>query len=111
MQEEIERLLFEAQRSRLSERRTEARHTFVRPVRITLPHGPEVPAFSKDISAQGIGVICATAISVGALATMEIHSTKGEPVFLRCEARWCDPFGKGWFLIGFKFIGTGARPT
>ena len=58
MQEEINRLLSEIQRSRLSERRTEPRHAFVRPVKIHFPHGPTLSAFSKDISAQGIGIVC-----------------------------------------------------
>ena len=111
MQEDIDRLLLEAQRSRLSERRTEPRHAFVRPVRMTLPHGPALSAFSKDISAQGIGIVCETSISVGSLITLEIHSTKGAPVVLRSEVRWCDAFGKGWFLLGFKFIGVGVRTT
>ncbi len=107
MQEEIDRLLYEAQRAKLSERRTEPRHPLVRPVRIISAQGAVTTAFSKDISAQGIGVICETAQSVSSLVTLEIHSTKGAPVLLRCEVRWCDPFGKGWFLIGFKFIGIG----
>ena len=106
MQELIERLLSEAQSSRLTERRTEPRHPFVRPVKVTLPKGGVLSAFSKDLSAQGIGVVCATPISAGSMVTLAIHSTKGESVCIRSEARWCDPFGKGWFLIGFKFTGT-----
>ena len=110
MQEEIKRLLSETQRSRLSERRTEPRHPFVRPVKVHFPHGPTMSAFSKDISAQGIGIVCDAAIEVSSLATLEIHSTSGAPVILRSEARWCDPFGKGWFLVGWKFIGGGLHP-
>ena len=110
MQEEIDRLLSEIQRARLSERRTEPRHAFVRPVQIHFPHGPSLSAFSKDMSAQGIGVICNTTMTVGSLATLEIHSTQGAPLILRSEVRWCDPCGKGWFLVGWKFIALASRP-
>jgi hypothetical protein len=110
MQEEIDRLLYEIQRAKLSERRTEPRHAFVRPVQICFPHGPNLAAFSKDMSAQGIGIICNTTMTVGSLAILEIHSTQGAPLVVRSEVRWCDPYGKGWFLVGWKFIALASRP-
>ena len=110
MQEEIDRLLSEIQRSRLGERRTEPRHPFVRPVQIYVPHGLSLSAFSKDMSAQGIGIICNVPMGVGSLATLEIHSTQGASVILRSEVRWCDPYGKGWYLVGWKFIAMASRP-
>ncbi|MFN9719128.1 MAG: PilZ domain-containing protein [Planctomycetota bacterium] len=110
MQEYIDKLQFELQRAKFTERRTEPRQPFVRPVTIHLPHGPSIPAFSKDLSAQGIGVITETQFQPNSLATLEIHSTTGDPVLLRSEARWCDAYGKGWYLVGWKFIGVGIRP-
>ena len=110
MRDEIARLLSEIQRSRLSERRTEPRHPFVRPVLIHFPHSPSLLAFSKDISTQGIGVICSVSIAVGSLATLEIHSIRGEPVMLKSEVRWCDQYGTGWFIVGWKFTGIAVRP-
>ncbi len=111
MKEEIDRLLSEVQRSRLAERRTEPRHVFVRPVQIHLQQGPPLTAFSKDISAHGIGIICNVALSVGSFATLEIHSTQGAPVNVKSEVRWCDPYGKGWFLVGWKFIAIASSPV
>jgi hypothetical protein len=111
MQEEIDRLLMEIQRSRFTERRTETRQPFARPVRIHPPQGPAQDAFSKDLSSQGIGIISAVSLQQGTLATLEIHSTQGDPVFLRCEVRWCDSYGKGWFVVGWKFIGVASRPA
>lgn len=108
MQEEIDRLLAEVQRAKLSDRRTEPRQPFVRPVKVHFVNGPSLSAFSKDISAQGIGIVCEIIMKTGSLATLEIHSTKGDPVLLRSEVRWCDPYGQGWFLIGWKFIAAGA---
>lgn len=111
MQEEIDRLLTEIQRSRYTERRTEARQPFARPVWIHPPHGPARTAFSKDLSKQGIGIVTDVSFLPGTVATLEIHSTQGEPAYLRSEVRWCDPYGKGWFVVGWKFIGVAARPV
>ncbi len=109
MQEEIDRLLMEIQRSRLTERRTEPRQSFARPVKIHLPHGPILTAFTRDLSSQGTGIISDIVWQTGSIATLEIHSTSGAPVILRSEARWCDAYGKGWFIVGWKFIGVTAR--
>ncbi len=111
MQEEIDKLLLEIQRSRFNDRRTEPRQPFVRPVQIHLPQGSTTTAFSKDLSAQGIGIISNVVWPTGTIAELEIHSTTGDPVILRCEARWCDPYGKGWFVVGWKFIGVASRPV
>ncbi len=111
MQEQIDKLLMEIQRSKFTERRTEPRQPFARPVVIHLPHGPSIRAFSKDLSAQGIGVITDTSFQPNSLATLEIHSMHGDPILLRSEARWCDAYGKGWFLVGWKFMGLGIRPV
>ncbi|MEZ6125986.1 MAG: PilZ domain-containing protein [Planctomycetaceae bacterium] len=101
---EIDRLLLEAQRAKYTERRTEPRHVFVRPVRIRLQDGTSLQAFAKDISKQGIGVITEFPLSEGTVATLSIHSTQGQPANLKCEVRWCDEFGKGWYLTGWKFL-------
>ena len=111
MQEEIDRLLMEIQRSRFTERRTESRQPCARPVQIHLPHGPILTAFAKDMSSQGIGIVSDVSWQVGSMATLEIHSTLGEPLIVRSEVRWCDEYGKGWFLVGWKFIGVAARPV
>ena len=100
----------EVQRSKFTERRTEPRQPFARPVVIHLPHGPSIRAFAKDLSSQGIGVITENSFQPGSLATLEIHSMNGDPVLLRSEARWSDAYGKGWFLVGWKFIAIGTRP-
>lgn len=107
---DIDKLLLEAQRSKLSERRTEPRHAFVRPVHIYIGKEAAVLAFSKDMSKQGIGVITDVELEVGTIAVLTIHSTSHTPVTLKCEVRWVDKFGKGWFLTGWKFISSAAIP-
>ena len=111
MQEEIDRLLMEAQRAKFTERRTEPRHPFVRPVHIHIGSEPGVLAFSKDMSKQGIGVITDMVLEDKTLAVLTIHSTTHYPVHLKCELRWCDKFGKDWFLTGWKFVSKAAPPA
>ena len=107
---EVDALLSEAQRAKLTERRTEPRHPFVRPVVITVGRDPGTQAFSKDLSKQGIGVVTDQEYPERTIAVLTIHSTTSHPVHLKCELRWSDPFGKGWYLTGWKFIGTAAPP-
>jgi hypothetical protein len=111
MQEEIDRLMMEIQRSKFTERRTEVRQPFARPVKIHLPHGPTLKAFAKDLSSQGIGIITDVEFQPKSIAVLEIHSVTSDPVCLRGEVRWCDKHGKGWFLIGWKFIAVSPRPV
>lgn len=110
LKEEVDRMLMEIQRSKFTERRTETRQAFVRPVKVHLPNGPTIQSFSKDLSSQGIGLICDVSFQPGSIAILEIHSTMSYPVCVRSEVRWCDSYGKGWYLIGWKFITTEARP-
>ncbi|MCA9060443.1 MAG: PilZ domain-containing protein [Planctomycetaceae bacterium] len=110
MQEEIQRLLSEIQRAKFTERRSEPRHPFVRPVRIYQKRDQVTIAFSKDMSAQGIGVISDVQWTPGTIADLWIHSTSGHPVCMRCEVRWTDNYGRGWFLTGWKFLSTVACP-
>ncbi len=111
MQEDIERLVMEAQRARFTERRTEPRHTFVRPVSIYQGDKAGLECFSKDISTLGIGIVTQQEFEVGAQAILRIHSVSGYPVFVRSEVRWCDRFGKGWFVTGWKYIASASPPA
>ncbi len=110
MQEQIEQLILEAQRARFNERRTEPRHAFVRPVLIFEGDALGFPGFSRDLSNLGIGVVTEKEYPLGSIAVLRIHSTISYPVFLRSEVRWCDPYGKGWYLIGWKFLSVAAPP-
>lgn len=87
MQEEIDRLMMEIQRSKFTERRTEVRQPFARPVKIHLPHGPTLKAFAKDLSSQGIGIITDIEFQLKSIAVLEIHSILSDPVCLRGEVR------------------------
>ena len=89
-----------------SERRSSHRTPFVRPVIIKfIDAGKKSPiAFSKNISPVGIGLILEEAIPEGTLATLTIESARDRCVRIRSELRWCEPFGNGWHITGWKFI-------
>lgn len=108
MQEDIQRLLMEIQRAKFTERRSEPRQPIVRPVRIDLKREDPVAAFSKDMSAQGIGVVSQIKWEPGTIADLRIHSISGYPVCIRCEARWTDNYGRDWYLTGWKFLSSVA---
>ena len=106
MKETVSRLLRENQQQLLRERRSVQRSHFVRPVSIDLsPRQAErVNAFSRDLSGIGIGLVCDSELDVGTIATLEIHSISGPPVRLRSDVRWCNPFGRGWYVTGWRFL-------
>ncbi|MCA9084342.1 MAG: PilZ domain-containing protein [Planctomycetaceae bacterium] len=104
MNDELDRLILEAQRAKFTERRTEPRHLFVRPVKLFVGSNPVVTAFSKDLSKQGIGIITDLQIAEGTIAVISIHSTTHHPVNVKCELRWIDAYGRGWYLTGWKFL-------
>lgn len=108
MNQVIDGLLLESQRAKLAERRTEARHELVRPVKVFFGRNDSCSGFSKNLSKQGIGIIVDRELPVGTIATLSIHSLTSHPVNLKCELRWIDRFGKGWWMIGWKFLSVAA---
>jgi hypothetical protein len=90
----------------MTDRRSTNRRPFVRPVQIrSLRQEPlENEAFSRDISPEGIGIICRSIWQPFQRATLQVHGLKGKDVVFNAEVRWCEPFGKGWFIVGFSFL-------
>lgn len=86
------------------ERRTAHRKPLARPVTVEMSDEKKVLAFSKNVSQLGMGLIVEEELPQGTIAKLTIHSLKDRPVHIRSELRWSQPFGKGWFLTGWKFI-------
>ena len=100
----IEQLFKENQALLLRERRSAERVPFARPVVIQPCRGQEkFHGFTRDISTLGVGVISPVPWELSAIASLDIHSLNGRDVKLKVESRWCDPYGDGWYLIGFVF--------
>jgi hypothetical protein len=90
----------------LRERRSAERQSFCRPVTIHSNRRDvqDHLAFSRDISPHGIGLVDRYEWIVGCIADLEIHSLLGKNYIIRAEARWCEPYGKDWFLTGWSFL-------
>jgi hypothetical protein len=85
-------------------RRVQQRHPFFRPITITMGagKGQRVSAFSRDISARGIGLLHSAPLNTGR-AILSIPSSSVHQLDISTEIRWCDPVGQGWYLSGGRF--------
>ena len=102
----VDQLLRENQSALLRERRGSDRKPFVRPVKVITgrDQNESHDGFSRDISAQGIGVISRVQWQPHTIATIKIHRLRGREVAVRAEARWSEPFGDGWYSSGWSFL-------
>jgi hypothetical protein len=106
MQSCIDQLLDEEDRagSSTDERRSVARTPFVRPVRIVTGRQETHDGCSRDISKNGIAIMTRSEWKPSTIATLAIHSLKRRPDTVKAEVRWCQPFGEGWYVSGWRFI-------
>ncbi len=102
----VTQLLKENEFELMTDRRTSNRRSFVRPVQIKSLRQEHVDgdAFTRDISPEGVGVICRTKWQPYQRASLQVHSLRGRDVIFNAEVRWCEPFGKDWFIVGFSFL-------
>ena len=73
-------------------------------VHIRRPEEVELPAFSRNVSASGIGLITHDPIADRAIAAIEIERLQGGTSTVLSECRWCRPYGSNWFISGWHFI-------
>ncbi len=104
--EVIERLLDEDRRFNMKERRSIMRQPCFRPATIMLNQLQTTPctAFVRDISEIGIGLVHDFSATIGQLGYIGVHRVWDDPVVFRCEVRWCEKWGNGWFLSGWKIL-------
>ncbi len=88
------------------DRRSSERTPFVRPVLITLGRDErvEIQATSNNLSPTGICLIHDIELQVGRMGVLTIYRLREEPVQIRADARWCQPFCGSWFTSGWRFI-------
>lgn len=91
----------------IRERRSNNREPLVRPVRVVALvdgcHDVLGEGFSKNFSPAGIGIVTRGKFAEGLIAVLEIHRFGRAPAAVLAECRWCDAFGEGWFMSGWKF--------
>ena len=90
----------------IRDRRSAGRVPFVRPVLITLGRNKqtEIQTTSHNLSQTGIGLIHDVELQVGRIGVLTIYRLHEEPVRIRADVRWCQPFCGSWFASGWRFI-------
>ena len=106
VQQQIIRLISQIQCEDIQhtrENRESNRQKLTLPVTIKmLEEDGEIDAVSRDLSSSGIGLIAATQVEPETMGELDIElENSTHTVFSRCL--WCKPFGKGYFLSGWKF--------
>jgi hypothetical protein len=98
-------LLVEARANDQREDRWGIRYPFFRAVTVTTEEGEEIRAFSRDISASGIGLLHNTEIPTG-VVDIRIKSARGFTVDVQTRIFWCQSCGEGWHISGGQFMGV-----
>lgn len=100
----IYQLIVEAQNNDKRDRRAEVRFAFFRPVTIHTDDGHTYSAFSREISASGIGLIHNVDLPSGEVE-ISISHEQGYSVHVRTHIVWSNSCGDGWFISGGRFVG------
>ena len=98
----IHELVLEAYDEGKRDRRAEVRYPFFRSVMLQVD-GRRHAAFSREISAGGIGLMHAIDLGNGEVE-VSIPSRRGHSVRMRTRILWCRPCGDGWFISGGRFV-------
>jgi hypothetical protein len=106
--ESLQRLLALTRRDDKSDRREDVRHPLFAPFTVTgINDSRRYTAFSREVSAGGIGLLHAMPIEAGTTCVLRLHDL--EASFIRpAEVVWCAPAGEGWYLSGWRFLGPGC---
>ena len=84
-----------------------ARHPFFHPVIVTLADGQRVSAFSRDLSAQGVGMLHSEKLPLEEV-DLSIATGRGYVVKVRTMVIWCKPCSDDMYVSGGHFISVPA---
>lgn len=98
-------LLVEARANDQRDDRWGIRYPFFRAVSIVGPHGEQYDAFSRDISASGIGLLHNMEIPPG-IVDIRITSVRSYALHVQTRIFWCQACGEGWYISGGRFMGV-----
>jgi hypothetical protein len=96
-------LLVEARANDKRQDRWGIRYPFFRVVSIETPDGNHFTAFSRDISASGIGLLHSVELPTGDVE-ISITTGRGYSVKVTTRVSWCQPCGEGWYISGGQFM-------
>ncbi len=103
----IYQLIVEAQSKENKDRRRDVRYAFFRPVSIEVDDGHRYSAFSREISASGIGLIHNVELPEGEVE-ITVSSEQGYSIRVRTKIVWCQSCGEGWYISGGRFAGIAS---
>jgi len=87
------------------EARSAHRENLVRAVMIKIRESEsQITAFSRNISATGVGLITGEMIQERSSGILKIAQLVGPDLSILADCRWCKPYGDSWFLSGWQFI-------
>ncbi len=109
LEQTIRRLLADEMNEPLAERRSIKRRPFMRPVFLQFGRDERMLAFSKNISALGVGLVHAKPCAERRVATLTFQLLDDTEVSFRAVSRWCQKFGSHWHLSGWQLIGLQPR--
>jgi hypothetical protein len=93
----------------MEELRQSRRFPFFQPVTVHLRDNNEsLPAFSRDVSAWGIGLLLNRPLDREDVQ-LTIHFGEREEVSVSGTVRWCQACGHGWYLAGISFADGGEE--
>ena len=98
----IHELITEAVDGKKMERRPEERYPFFRPLWLMM-HGNQYPAFSREISEVGIGLLLHFEM-VAQEVQVAIRCKEGRLFQARTQITWCRSIGQGWYISGGRFV-------
>jgi hypothetical protein len=102
--ESVRTLVERARAGLLDERREGRRFPFFQPVVVSGDQAESVSfsAFSRDVSAWGIGLLCFWPLRLRPVQ-MKVFFQDEEAVELKGYVQWCHPCGQGWYAAGVSF--------
>ncbi len=100
----IKELLREDARYTLTEMRSRYRENLVVPVIVHHSEKESFSGFSRNISEAGICIITEHPISDDSVADLDIYRLGGPSIRVTSNVRWCRPFGKHYYMSGWKFM-------
>ena len=93
----------------MNELRSTYRENLVVPVRVFFNDGTFEDTFSRNISPLGMCLIGKQIVSSNQSVELEIYRLRAEPERVSAILRWCKPFGKKYFMSGWKFLSSNRR--
>ena len=103
----IYELVVEAKTGLKTERRSELRYAFFRPISIEMDDGQKYSAFTREISEASIGLLHNIDLND---REVEITSPSdgGYSIRVRTRIVWCQACGEGWYISGGQFVGIAS---